>query len=262
VRSLFGASIPRPSLVGMIHLAALPGAPHYGASFSAILDTALRDAEALSNAGFDAIMVENYHDVPFYRLSVPAITIASMTRCIVTLRNAFPRLPIGVNVLRNDGISALSIAHACDADFIRVNVLTGAAVTDQGLIQGDAAELIRTRSALQSKVQIFADVGVKHAAPLGAFDLAQTARDTAYRGQADGLIVSGIATGSAANPIDLQTVRAAVPDRPLIVGSGVSIENVHTLDADCYIVGTSIKASGRISLEKARALVDVVKSSK
>ena len=246
-------------LVGMVHLPALPGAPDYGGRFSDIESAALHDAHALVDAGFDAIMVENYYDVPFFPTSVPAVTVAAMSRCIVTLRHAFPTLPMGVNVLRNDGLSALSIAHACDADFIRVNVLTGASVTDQGIIQGDAAHLIRARTALQSKVKIMADVGVKHAAPLGAYDLAQTARDTAYRGKADGLVVSGIATGSPTNPEDLATVRAAVPDKPVIIGSGVNVDNIRDLDANCYIVGTSIKTDGRVDAQKAQALVTMAR---
>ena len=38
-----------------------------------------------------------------------------------------------------DGIAALGVAAAVSAQWVRVNVLTGAYVTDQGLIAGEAA---------------------------------------------------------------------------------------------------------------------------
>jgi len=245
----------------MVHLSALPGSPGFGGDFEAVLEQAHWDAQALVNAGFDAIMIENYHDIPFYPDNVPAITVASLSRCLIALRASHPDLPMGINVLRNDALSALSIAHACKAQFIRVNVLTGASVTDQGLIQGRAAELIRTRHAWRAEVSIWADVGVKHASSLGGSDLAQLARDTAYRSYADALIVSGVATGAVASKADLTTIRHAVPDRPLLVGSGVTLDNGDPSAADGFIIGTSIKENAKISEKRARDLMHRVKQS-
>ena len=244
-----------PCLIGMVHLAALPGAPDFKGDMDTVLALAREDAQTLVDAGFNGVMVENYNDVPFFPASVPAVTVAAMSACIIALRSDHPQLPIGVNVLRNDALSALSIAHACGADFIRVNVLTGASVTDQGLIQGRAASLLRTRHAWNSRVAIFADVGVKHAAPLAPIELGQAARDTAYRGRADGLIVSGVATGAATSAADLELVRSAVPDRPLLIGSGVTLDNLDPAAADGFIIGTSIKRGGRVCAQAASALV-------
>ncbi|MEE2758115.1 MAG: BtpA/SgcQ family protein [Myxococcota bacterium] len=246
-----------PTLIGMIHLDALPGSPGFDGDFQDILAHALADASALVDAGFDALMVENYNDVPFFANRVPALTIASMSRCICAIRIAFPTTPLGVNVLRNDGVSALSIAQACDAQFIRVNVLSGASVTDQGLIQSQAADLLRARSAWQSRVKIFADVGVKHAVPLGPCELAPSARDTAYRGLADALVVSGIATGAQTSKADIDVVKKAVPDRQVFVGSGVTLDNFVPSMADGFIIGTSIKSDGRVCTKKARQMVDL-----
>jgi membrane complex biogenesis BtpA family protein len=151
---------------------------------------------------------------------------------------------VGANVLRNDARGALAVAVGADLDFVRVNVHTGAAVTDQGVIEGRAAETMREREALAPGVAILADVDVKHATPLGAGrDLAETARDTAYRGLADGLIVTGKATGSAASREDLEIVTRAVPDRPVFVGSGVTADTVEaTLKlAAGVIAGTALK---------------------
>ena len=245
-----------PILFGMIHLDPLPGSPGFSGDFQQILANALADASALVDAGFDALMVENYNDVPFYADRVPAVTVASMCRCINAIRIAFPSTPIGVNVLRNDGLSALSIAYSCEAHFIRVNVLSGASVTDQGLIESRAAELLRMRKAWDSKIEILADVGVKHAVPLDLSELGPAARDTAYRGLADALIVSGIATGSPTSELDIETVRRAVPDRPVLVGSGVTLDNFNPSTADGFIIGTAIKEEGRVSNKKARQIVD------
>jgi hypothetical protein len=124
-------------------------------------------------------------------------------------------LPLGVNVLRNDGLTALAIAATAGAQFIRVNVLSGAMVTDQGLIEGEAHDLhmYRRQLSAQNSVRILADVMVKHASPLGQDnDIAQSAKDTVLRGLADGVIVSGAATGSPPNWDDLKKVREALPN--------------------------------------------------
>ena len=131
------------NLIGMIHLSPLPGAPDYRGSMDNVLSLALSDASALINSGFDGLMVENFYDAPFFKDNIPAETIAGLARCSHALRSAFPQVPIGVNALRNDALAALSIAEVTDCDFIRVNILCGAAVTDQGLIEGRAAELAR-----------------------------------------------------------------------------------------------------------------------
>ena len=198
-RSIFNED--KRNLVGMIHLAALPGAPDYDGMFNSVIDQALRDAHTLVDAGFDGLMVENYNDSPFFKNALPPETIAALTRCSLELRNAFPDIPLGVNALRNDALSALSIAHITQSDFIRVNVLCGAVVTDQGLIEGCAAELARLKASLHSTVKVWADLDVKHAQPLVAFDDAQFLSDLIYRGRADCVILSGSGTGQPTCPI-------------------------------------------------------------
>ena len=129
-------------VIGMVHLRALPGAPTYGGSVEAIRTAALRDAEALQIGGASALLVENYFDAPFYPNRVPAHTVAHMTAIASALRQRVD-LPLGVNVLRNDGRAALAVAHAAGADFIRVNVLVGARMTDQGILEGRAHRAAR-----------------------------------------------------------------------------------------------------------------------
>jgi membrane complex biogenesis BtpA family protein len=159
------------------------------------------------------------------------------------------RLPVGFNVLRNDAAAALALCAACGGAFIRVNVHTGAMVTDQGLIEGNAFETIRLRQRLAPAAEIYADVLVKHACPLGDLPIEIAARDTVERGLADALIVSGTGTGVATDAADVRRVRAACPKTPILLGSGVTAGNVgdYLEFADGFIVGTSVKRGGDVS---------------
>lgn len=249
-----------PPAIGMVHLPALPGSPQWAGDMDRVLTAALADATALVEGGFRAVMVENFRDVPFFPDRVPAVTIAAMTAAILPIRRTFPDLKLGVNVLRNDAESALGIAAATGAEFIRVNVHVGAAVTDQGTIRGHACRTVRLRRELGlERVGILADVRVKHARPLVERPLADEVRDLRLRGLADGIIVSGAGTGLGADPEELRQVRDALPDCPLLVGSGMSGENLplFSAQADGYIVGTSIQErnlrTGDLEISAARS---------
>jgi len=234
------------AVIGMVHVAALPGAPIYGGSMQAIVDAALRDARALRDGGCDAIAFENFGDRPFFKDHVPVETIASLTRVIVEVV-AEVRMVFGVNVLRNDAASAIAIASATGAAFIRVNVHTGAMLTDQGIIEGRAAETLRKRAALAPDVWIFADHMVKHAMPIVSLDDIQAAKDLRHRGLADAVIVSGAETGAEPDRGSFARVREALRDSPILIGSGLTESNAGTFaDADGAIVGTSIKIDGRV----------------
>lgn len=232
----------RPALIGVIHLPPLPGSPSSEHRLDALVQRALDDARTLRDGGAKGLIVENLGDAPFHKDRVDPWTVAAMTRIAWAIRGEAPNLTLGINVLRNDALSALGIAATVDADFIRVNIHTGVMATDQGIIEGRARQTLLTRRQLGASVAIAADVMVKHAQPLGAIGpeaLAQAARDTAHRGQADALIVSGSGTGEATSPETLNQVVAATPTVPVWVGSGVRLDNVATYaDADALIVGT------------------------
>lgn len=235
---------PRP-IVGMVHLPPLPGAPRWGGSMDSVLDRALADARALEDGGVHGIIVENYLDAPFYPNRVPPETIAALA---VVVREIIREVavPIGVNVLRNDARAALAIATATGARFIRVNVHTGAMLTDQGWIEGQAHETLRLRSRLGAPVAILADVMVKHAVAPPGLDPAQAASDAWDRGLADGLIVTGVATGAATEADRIVAVKTAVPEAPVWIGSGLTAENVASLLplADGAIVGSALMHGG------------------
>ncbi len=244
-RSDFGC-LCSPPVIGMVHLQPLPGSPGWAGDFRTVLEAALTDADNLVAGGVGALMVENFHDVPFYPGPVPAVTVAAMTRIIAAIASGHGGLPVGVNVLRNDAEAALAVAAAVGAAFIRVNVHSGAAVTDQGTIEGRAWHTLRLRRELCPDVGILADVRVKHARPLAPRPLAEEAGDLRLRGLADGIIVTGAATGSGAEVADVEAVRAAVADCPVLVGSGVTSASIGSFAraADGVIVGTALKEPG------------------
>jgi membrane complex biogenesis BtpA family protein len=226
-----------------------------------IIDTARNDAAALAEAGFPALMVENFGDIPFYASSVPPETIAAMTIAAQAVADE-SGLVLGVNVLRNDAQAALAVAVAVGAEFIRVNVLTGVMYTDQGMITGDAAALLRNRQRLSPTIDIWADVMVKHAVAPPGLTIAQAARDTAERGLADVIIVSGSGTGSTPSLDDARTVKKEIPGAvPVAIGSGTTAGNLSMmLDvADAIIVGSSLKHDGdarnRVDPKRAREMV-------
>ncbi|MEM7391652.1 MAG: BtpA/SgcQ family protein [Verrucomicrobiota bacterium] len=255
--------IQKPFVIGVIHLEALPGSPGWGGDIEAVISSAARDAEAYVNGGADAMLIENFRDVPFTRGAVPPETVAAMAAVASRLR---VDLPIGFNVLRNDARSGLALCAACSGSFIRVNVHSGAMITDQGLIQGEAFETLRERKRLAPGVSIFADVHVKHATPLGNPTLEDSARDTLHRGLADALVVSGRGTGAEVDLDDLKRVRTACPDATILVGSGVTMESAPKIleQADGFLVASSLKQDGRlenpVDEARVRALMDRVRS--
>src|SRR5258705_1053976 len=246
------------TVMGMVHLPPLPGSPRWDGSMARVVAWALADGGALSEGGVDAVLVENFNDMPFTPGRGEPAPVAAMSGVAAEARRALPRTPLGVNVLKNDARAALAVAAAVGAEFIRVNVHAGAVLADQGIVQSDAYGTLRDRRLLGVQVAIFADVGGKHAVPLAPVEVEQTARDLVHRGLADALVVSGPATGQATPLAEVKRVRSAVPDVPLLVGSGVTAETAAELlsVADGLIVGTSVKRDGAVRLPIDRARVE------
>lgn len=246
----FAKLFDRKPLIGMVHLMPLPGSPGFDAEagIDAVVERAAADMAALQDGGLDAIMVENFGDTPFYPECVPSETVAAMTWVIAHAARKLT-VPLGVNVLRNDVASALGIAKATGARFVRVNVHIGAMVTDQGIVEGRAYETLRRRAALGAEdIAILADVAVKHSEPLGeASPVEAQAKEAAERGRADGIILTGAATGVAGSPWEIRNVKGDLRDTPVLAGSGVDAETIDEyLDvADGIIIGSALEVDGR-----------------
>ncbi|HWH68879.1 MAG TPA: BtpA/SgcQ family protein, partial [Candidatus Sulfotelmatobacter sp.] len=157
-------------LFGVVHLQPLPGSPRSRGDLEAIIRFAVKDAQAYERGGAHALIIENFGDVPFTQASVGPETVAAMAAAGRAVRQGV-KLPLGFNVLRNDPRAALALCAACQGSFIRVNVHTGAMLTDQGIIQGNAYDTLRYRRQICPEARILADVHVKHAVPLGHWAL-------------------------------------------------------------------------------------------
>ena len=220
----FPGLFPEKPVIGMIHMPPLPGAPGSRLSMEQLTDFALTEADKLERAGLDACIVENVGDVPLLKGGLPSYTVAAMaivTEAVVE----HTKMKVGVNMLRNACEEALSVAHVAGAHFIRCNILIGAYATDQGIIEGCAAEVARLRKELNSRVLVFGDVHVKHAYPIFNVEVEYAAQDLAERGGADAVIVSGPRSPVPPTFERVKKVRDAV-SKPVLIGSGISLSNV------------------------------------
>ncbi|ACA98978.1 MULTISPECIES: photosystem I biogenesis protein BtpA [Cyanophyceae] len=235
-------------ILGVVHLLPLPTSARWGGDFRQVMDRAEQEATALAAGGIDGIIIENFFDAPFTKDRVDPATISAMTLIMDRLAGLVT-VPLGLNVLRNDAKSAMAIAACTGAQFIRVNVLTGVMATDQGLIEGNAYELLKYRRELDADVAILADVLVKHAHPISTPNLTAAIHDTVERGLADAVILSGWATGQVPKMDDLKDARANAGDTPILIGSGATWENIGNLlqVADGAIVASSLKRHGKLS---------------
>jgi membrane complex biogenesis BtpA family protein len=238
---LFGRGKP---LIGVLHLLPLPGAPLYDGAMQKVYDQALAELEVFKRHRLDSVIVENFRDMPYFPARVPVETVAAMAAVSREIVRA-AGMPVGINVLRSDGEAAIAIATASGAHYVRVNVHMGAVVADQGVVQGSSQLSVRLRTSLKARALIFADVGVKHAAPLAGRSLDIETRDLAERGLADAIIVTGDRTGVETNVADIEIVRRATT-LPILVGSGATPENIDRVlpKVNGLIVGSYFKKDG------------------
>ncbi len=254
-------------LIGVVHLPALPGDPEYtGMSIEEIVSFAMKDAAAIVEGGIRSLIIENFGSAPFPKGTaaqpMPAHHTAIMSIVAHEIRKAYPDITMGINCLRNDAYAAIGIAVATRANFIRVNVLSGAYVTDQGVIEGDAYGVLRYRQLLNANhIAILADVLVKHATPLAPLTATDATKDTLLRGHADAVIVTGSGTGEPVERRTLEEVFRAADGRPVLLGSGTKAETLPNYASFIKgaIVGTALKVDGRVSnavdVERVRRMV-------
>ena len=252
IRELFG--VPR-ALIGVIHVAALPGTPSSELGVAEIAERSMAEARLYEAGGFHGLIIENMHDRPYLKGSVGPEIGAAMAVIGAAVRSAVS-LPLGIQILAGANEWSMAVAHACGAAFVRVEGFVFAHVADEGLMESCAGTLLRYRRAIgASNIRIFADIKKKHSAHAitADVDIAQTARAAEFF-QANGVIVSGVATGTAADADEVQAVSRAVKI-PTLIGSGITAENISRYpDADAFIVGSSVKRDGLWSnpLEEGR----------
>ena len=262
------------ALIGMVHVRALPGTPRAVLTVDRIVETAAKEARTLQDVGFDAVIVENMHDAPYVHAGVhgshPPETVAVMTRVLLAVREAAPRLRAGVQVLSGGNREALAIALAGGAGFIRCENFVFAHVADEGLLgRAEAGPLLRYRRGIGAEhIRIFCDLKKKHASHAITADLSLSdAAEGAEFFGADGVIVTGTATGRSADLGDVAEVRAATR-LPVMVGSGVTPDTVPELfeHADALIVGSFIKRGGHwlneLDVGRCREIVSAARDAR
>jgi uncharacterized protein len=242
VRSLFSA--PR-ALIGVVHVGALPGTPEAREPLARVAERAAAEAQVYQAHGFHGLMIENMHDRPYLKGAVGPEIVAAMTAIGLEVRRA-ATLPLGVQVLAGANLEAMAVAQACGAAFVRAEGFVFAHVADEGIIESSAGRLLRYRKAIGADgVRVFVDIKKKHSAHAitSDVDLVETAHAAEFF-LADGLIVTGVATGRAADAAEVRAVAEHV-GLPTLVGSGITADNVaRYAAADAYIVGSWLKGEG------------------
>jgi membrane complex biogenesis protein, BtpA family len=238
---LFGVKKP---IIGMLHLPPLPGSSVYdGNGLKPVIERALADAETLVAGGVDGLEVENFSDPTYYPMEVGPELVAAMAVVSEHVMHHVS-LPVGICIL-SDPKASLSVAHAVGAQFVRATFFTEASVDVSGLVLPKPHELLRFRKFLDPSIKIFADVHIKHSAPLVNRPLGDSALDAKYF-LADAIIISGTHTGKETKLDDIQEAKKAVEDFPVLVGSGFRKDSAKAIFkyADGAIVGTSLKQDG------------------
>jgi len=259
-------SNPKP-IIGVIHLAALPGAPANSQNMSEITARAIREATIYRDCGVDGVIIENMHDTPYLRGSVGPEIVAAMTVVGHAVKTEI-RAPTGIQILAGANIEAMAVAHAADLDFIRAEAYAFAHVADEGVIQSSAAALLRYRKMIGAeRVQVWADVKKKHSSHAITADvgLGATAEAVEFM-RADAVIVTGAVTGDAPKIADVKEAKAHCR-APVLLGSGVDADNIADFYqvADGFIIGSYFKVDGHwtnpVDAERVRRLMTQVFNS-
>ncbi|HOX56209.1 MAG TPA: BtpA/SgcQ family protein [Candidatus Paceibacterota bacterium] len=240
-------TLPDKFLGAMIAVRPLPGAPRYDGDDQAIISRALSDLEHYAQAGVDAVVLENSHDLPYIKPPLPARAVEVMQRVAIAARRRF-RGPIGIQVLEAANETALRIAHEADLDFLRVEGYVFAHVGGAGLIEGCAGRLLRQRKKLGCEhIKVFGDVKKKHCshALTGDLDILDEVKQAEFF-LVDGVIVTGARTTEPPAVAELRRVKKQT-HVPVLIGSGMTPANIHTYFplADGFIVGSTFRQGGR-----------------
>ena len=250
-------------VIGVVHLKGLPGSPSYDSNLEQIYKLAIKDAQSLKLGGVDSVIIENFGDSPFVKDSISKLTLSHFVNIVNEIKRNVD-IEVGINVLRNDGESALSIADATKSSFVRINILSGTMYTDQGIIEGKANEIIKLKNTLENKIEIYSDVFVKHAVPPPGYTIENQTEELLYRAGADKIIITGDGTGKEIDYDELKKLREIVPEGRLVIGSGINESNIKKYQgiADILIIGTGFKidhdVSKQVEFERVKNLIDKV----
>ncbi len=236
----FLAGLRKP-VIGMIHLRPLPGSAGYdGGGLGPVLEQAMCDGHLLDEAGVDAILIQNTGDLPATSDGGPE-TVAYMAMIGTQVAREI-KTPLGVNILANGAETALAVAHAIGARFVRAKVYVGAVVGIGGIIQSNAQRVLDFRRRLGAEIEIAADVYDRTSRPLGDLPIEEAAHQARFHGRANALIITGANVDDSLER--LRRVKAAVPDAPIYCGGGTTPANIAQFFEACdgVVVGNAVKS--------------------
>ena len=246
------------SMIGMIHVPALPGTPFNRYSPKEIINKCIEEASIYKSANIDSIMIENMHDAPYLKRNVgPEIT-SLMTIIGYELRKVFPEKPLGIQILAGANKDAIAAAFSADLDYIRGEGFIFGHVADEGIFESDAGELLRFRKQIGAeRIKVFTDIKKKHGANQITKDVsvADMAKNAQFFGS-DGIIITGTTTGGEADINDLRQAKEG--KLPVFLGSGITKDNLENYfdHANGFIVGSFFKKDGLWSNELDFSKVD------
>ncbi len=233
-------------IIGMIHLAALPGTPKNNKTPEQIISAAVEEAIIYQKSGLEVIMIENMHDLPYMKSEI-SHEISSLMAIIAYEIKRRTGLFCGIQILAGANEAALGAAHSAGIDFIRAEGFVFGHVADEGYIDASAAKLLRYRKAIDAEnILVFTDIKKKHSAHAVTADVSivETAKAAEFF-LSDGIILTGKSTAEQADIEELKKVKEQI-NIPVLIGSGITDKNI--LDfyhlADGFIVGSYFKKDG------------------
>lgn len=255
----------RKVVLGVVHLAPLPGSPfHEPGELPRILDTAVRSAVALREGGADGCLLQTADRVHSLANDAdPARTAALTLITRAVLEATGSDFFTGVQMMRNGVNASLAIARVCNGAFVRVGGLVGVALTDYGILQPDPLAVMEYRAKIEAQdVIVIADVASMQfrwwGEPRPVAEIALAAR----RVGADAVAISDRDDERAREMIE--SIRLAAPDLPILLAGNTNQSNARALltSANGVFVGRCLESAGWgsvVSVERVRSYVGVVR---
>ncbi|CAN0606388.1 unnamed protein product [Ectocarpus sp. 12 AP-2014] len=143
-------------------------------------------------------------------------------------------------------MATVALAAATGASFCR-EIFTGTYASDMGVWAPDAGKALRYRDGLGRKdLLMLYNVSAEFADSLDRRPLPDRARSAVFSSIPDAVLVSGQITGEAARMEDLEGVKAALPNTPVMANTGVrhdTVADVLAIANGC-VVGSALKVDG------------------
>ncbi len=251
----------KPLVIAALHLPDFALSRHR--SMAWFEDYAIANARVFAEAGIPYLKLQDQT-----KTDGPAApdTIAMTAALARLIRAEVPGIGLGIIVEAHDPAAALALAHASGADFVRLKVYVGGAMTAQGPRYGLGAAARAFRAALERPdIAILADVHDRTVVPLSA-ESQPFAAEWAVKTGADGLIITGSTFPDTLARIE--AVRAHGIKRPILIGGSVDADNIGQAlgAADGVVVSSAIMAKSagkddlvRWDVDRCRRLMDAAR---